>query len=491
MKKQKIIAGLATVALASSLMSTGANALKLPYLDSVSELPDELYTVVGPNYFTISNIESDELYDGNHYAYIEDTDVADFIRNEFGGWPTDENAAPSIMDCTGDYTCIQGKKKGETNIVIEENGDVVKRIHLTSGTFTPEYSKYVPSGVLYEGTGELSGIDNNLLTLDSVYTPSGKVQITKTGARSLKITSNETLDQGKVAYGVWKIGDQYIGGGTTYNIIMVEVNDNVSTNNANRDLLAYTTTSIFETIAFDPWNYGEKLMNGIDLPNLTVANGAVIDITHPGANEYWVAYMPGMPGSKYVVNLDFVKEGEEVEELEKVEEKKVVTKKATVGELPEGATTVATGKIKADVWSVAPNMFNQEEIYTTFIGDIVDFNSDITVTINDVEVEEREANHVRNWYVSLTDTNGKTELIEADFDEKAKTLTFKTSKVGTYSYGFTDEFVPVVPDTGMAPQKVAMVATATFAPLAVLTFIAFGIRNRKKASGKLAKKINR
>ena len=480
-KKQAVIAGFATMALAACVSAGNVNAIERDVYGSIDNLPDELYTLVGPMYFTFSSIESDELYDGNHYAYIEDTDIADFLVSPFGGgMAMDENMPPTIMECTDNYACIQGKKAGETNLIIEEDGEVVKRIHLVSGTFAPEYAKYIPSGVTYEGSGELTGIDNDLLKLVSVYTPSSKVQISKTGTRSLKITSNDTLDQGKVACGIWKIGNQYIGGGTNYNIIMVEVNDEASLNNANRDLLAFTTTSIFETIAYDPWNYGEKLMNGIDLPDLTVANGSKINIIHPGENEYWVAYMPGFPGSKYTIDLELINEDHfkdgYAEELKE--------------NLPEKATSVSAGAIHVEVNSVSPT-FNSEDPTTIYIGEVVEFSDDITVTIQNVEVPELKAGYTRTWNVAFTDYEGETEVIDAEYDSEAKTLTFKTSKVGDFAFGYYDEFIPLVPDTGSALEKVAKTAAVSFLPLIALTGVAFGIRNRKKASHKLAKKIDR
>jgi hypothetical protein len=475
--------GLAAAPLLTSLLFTNANVNALVDYDTpIEDLPDQLYTVVGPQYFTLSNLEISEIYDsGEKYVYIEDTDVADFITSPFGGMHYEEGQPLMIMNCDWQYACIQGKKTGSTNLVVydDNRGEVVKTIRLTSVELDPHYMSDIPAGYDFEYTGSITGADNSLLTVDSFSMVSDGVRATKTGDRSFKITSPRTIDAGLMAGVNWKIGDQIVGGGTMYNIIMIEANDEVSKDGANKNLLAFTTSSIFETIANDPWNYSEKLMNGIDLPNLKVENGSTVNVYHPGDQERWVTYMPGFPGSKYVINLSFVDKSD----LTSDEEELLSSK------LPSSATYVGYGAIESEVWSVSPSMNDSENILTTYVGEVVEFSDKITVTVDAGEFEKVAKNYTRKWCVAVIDRAMRSEVVDATYDEETNTITFETSKLGGFAFGYADtKNAPLVPNTGSLPVA-GTVAVATFIPLMTLAGFAFIARSKKHADKKLAKEI--
>ena len=496
MKNKRIALGLSVIALAASISSANVSAnsgLPAPTIDwnidyntPLSEIPDELYTVVGPNYFTFSNLDIEELYADNITVSVADTSIADFVMSPYGsgGMVAGAGEAATIASCTYKLACLQGKKNGKTEIIIEEDGEEIRRIGLTSATLTtPDTLNYLPSGATYDGTGSLNGASNDLLKLDTVYTPSGKAHINITGDRSFRITSNEVIDQGKVAYAIWKIGDQYIGGGTTYNIVMIEANDRASLDNQNKDYLMNTAISVFTKITTDGWTYSQSLMNGNDLPEFKTTNGSILHIYHPGDNFF--AFMPGYRGSKHVINLD-ANEKNDLEEAEKT---------TLSAKLPEGAKSVGYGELLSELYSVISNSDTPGERgsgdITTRIGRVNQFGEAVQVSIEVPEVEAVKKNFERKWYVAITSYDGTSEIIEATYDESNHRLNFTAKKMGNFAYGYVDKVItPLVPDTGILSTKSMMTAVATFVPLTLVAFGAVAIKAKKHGDHKKAKRHN-
>lgn len=477
MKKIKMALGLATAAMSFGVITTNASAIEVDA--PISELPESVYTVVGPSYFTLSGIDIDALYESNINVYVENPEVADFIKSEYGGgyygYGSEEPA--NFMNCVDNYTCLQGKKNGETDIVIEEDDVEVKRVHVKSVTLNLNPLNYLSSGKTYNLSGSISGADNSILSLDHVYTPSGKVQISQTGARSYRISSIKDIDQGKVAYAAWKVGDEIVGGGTNYNIIRI---------NAETSELETITRSLFDTLHNDGWNYGQKLMNGEDLPNFRTLNGALLYVHHPG--EVYNAFMAGTANTRYDARLVDIDEAEYSDAI----------KAEIEANLPEGAKAFKFGGIKAQIFfvqeevrSLAKSGASGSSAGELLIADVLDFGTgdapEITIDVSDVETAS--TNFKRSWYVVMRKADGTYETISAEYDEVTKTVKFRSAVSGDYVLGYVDEVeTPLVPNTGAMPKQFVMTATVSAIPFMVVAFFVSSAYIKKRKSTRLAKK---
>ncbi len=477
MKKSKFIIGLATAAIATGI-TTASNASALDTDVSISELPDSVYTVVGPTYFTVSDMDIDALYEDNVTVTVADPTVADFISADGSPFRASSSVEPmNIMDCYYKYQCLQGKKNGTTDIIIKEDDVETKRIRVTSVTLNVNPINYVSSGETFNLTGSITGADNNLLGIKAVATPSSKVQINQTGPRSISITSIKNIDQGKVAYTIWKVGDQEVGGGTNFNIMIIDAYDNVDPNGSNKQLLTDTVKALFDTLHNNGWSYGQKLMNGEDLPGLIVMNGVKMNVYHPGDN--YMAFLPGPAGSKHTIYLNKNENAEYTDEQDS----------DLKGKLPEGSKAISSiSGVYANIFSVTPDQ-------TTLIATVYDFGENVinVPVAAPKNLKPLMEGYKRTWYVSFKSMDGTYEILEAKYNAETGVIDFDTTKAGDYVIGYVDEPInetPKVPNTGVALMQKTATAIATISPLVIVTFISISVAAKKREGNKLAKKHN-
>jgi hypothetical protein len=266
-------------------------------------------------------------------------------------------------------------------------------------------------------------------------------------------------------------------------------------------MLANSTASIFETLQNDE-NFSDMVSDGMAVSGYEIGDGSVIN---------WYSREPRPPKSgKASKDLSLVDSGSE---LPRIQSEYVVeltageaninntTKDALTAKLPGKATGVTFSSIEANVYNAyysESSSVNErgissvdEDINKDKIADFVKLGKAVTISLDVSDAEPVKSGMTRKWYVTR-EVNGNVETVsDITYNEKAKTITFKTDTFGNFAYGYVDtKAAPSVPNTGSAPEKVAMVATATFAPLAAIVLGAFIARSRKKAANKLAKKHN-
>jgi len=515
---KKLIAGAAALALVGGIAPTlinGTYALSEDFDESV------YYTTVGPFYYTATP-DLRSQYENTEGITIEiaDTRVADWYYGYSGrqdaklkevelkktaivkeGTRSGVKAVSEfypldIDDCDYEYACIQGNKVGETEIIIRQNGSIVDRYTLKSVKLSPKAHRMLPSGRAVSETGSLEGEEDDVLRLRNVlkYDEESDTRVSITGDRSFKITSSKEVYPWSGAELVWTIGYEQVGGGTSIEFVPISAYDNVYGLEENEDILANSTATIFEALQEDEDFFVRAIINGQSVYNYETSDGSVIN---------WYSQRPQGGGAVELMGVEEkapIRRGEYVVELTAEDaDLKTATENALTAKLPGKATNVTFKSIEANVYSLHYQNGGGDVALSALRGaldeaekdKIADFNKlgkAVTISFDVSDAEPAKSGYTRTWYV-VREADGKTEAVsDVTYDTKNNRITFATDTFGAYAYAYVDEFVPVVPDTGIAPQKVAMVATATFAPLAVLTLGAFIARSRKKAANKLAKK---
>jgi hypothetical protein len=547
---KKIVAGAAALALVGGITPT--LILNTNAYEAANNADDIVFTTVGPYYFTNSGLDLDAIYDDGAEVHIEDTSVADFYMREDEGYiaegiavrdskvQVDFDTVELNLDsltresylsnydydgpiwygyCDTQYACIQGKKVGETNIVIEREGKEDIRIPLKSVELTPKAITVAALGKSISGTGSLKGADDSFLRIRESYRDDG-VAIALNGERGYTILSSNDTNSSDGAYAelVWTIGNQTVGGGTMYRFMPIEAKDLVFGSTENEDALIDATAKLFEKIYSDEGAILNDVHNGRDVLGVQLEDGSIVNIlglksTPRKAESKAPALMvKGEAADRVMVGprSGFLTELTTEEAIiSKAEETRLNSK------LPKNTTVVDYENLKATVYrfyrysggskaraveSVLPES-DEEYIEKDALAEFTKLGKKATISLEAPEVEPVEAGKTRKWYATYNN-NGQIERVDVNYDAETNTFTLKTNVFGNYALGYVDtdntpatdnkkSDTPKVPDTGIAPEKVVTTAIATFVPLASLAVIAFITREvKKKTSNKLAKKFN-
>jgi len=482
--KKKIILGAAAFALIGGTAPAFVNNSH-----ALQENTDNvIYTTVGPHYFTLAGL--DYYVNEGATMYIEDTSVADFYTGggekligdgpSFNAEATNLPVATDLLRVAKDpdedeyrpidnyicgneeYACLQGKKIGETEIIVEQNGRVVNRIPLISVNFSPEYYVIELGNSVINGEGSIEGADNDLLVLRNILADDG-ARGTITGQRSFTIdTTGQNYSYYQIML-VWTIGNQRVGGGTCYETGNLVAEDLIADS---KDVEAGLIDSLLDI-------YRATEVNGLYGAIVEGDKGAIIEW-----NDGW-----SWSASYFKATLD-------------LEETNLSSSKQTkfINSLPKEASTPEFGRLRAKVYFCYEDSGHErameEPVHEGCVeeGELIRLSEKTNITINVPDAPALKSGYTRTYYVAI-ENDGKIENVEGKYDEKTKTFTFSTNLIGNFAYSYTDEFVPVVPDTGSI-EKITKTAAITFLPLMTLAMIAFGIRNKKKATNKLAKKHN-
>ena len=469
--KKKILAGVTALTLiggiAPALINNSYAAETNPYYD-----PDEtIFAAVGP-YYATSVYEELRYYRQNDYNIrITDTDVADFYESD------------GLFDC-GYLECIQGKKIGDTEIVLKKLGEETIHIPVRSVELTPKAYIAEELGGQISITGSLNGADDSLLAIEDVG-KNGNVTISRTGQRSISIRSFDDEDTfASSAIILWKIGNQTVTA-TFCVFARAEGVDNVYHLPENEEILKKAAINVLVSAEIFGAEYPGEAVTTIDgsvfrFENTDGDGGSVVKLQ--GALD-----LNGASASESTKNKLKEKLPDNIKDVTFKDitiSVNIFTKREQF--IPIGPVV---GSVVGSQESLGQSSATDDDDIH-LIGHYESLSEPITMVIDVSDTTEVANGYTRKWYVTR-DNNGTIERIEASYDKSTKTIRFSTNIFGLHAYGYVDEkAAPLVPDTGMAPQKVAMVATATFAPLAVLTLGAFIAKNKKKASNKLAKKHN-
>ena len=468
-------------------------------------LRDTLYTTVGPDYFTMIDLDgiTDQGYEID--VDIEDTSVATrYYGVESGHSPkkkvktsSDTRAAKGKKFADPDYCddeyvlCLQGKKIGETEITIYVDGSAYD-YNLVSVKLTPEAYNVGAFGDSFTGTATIEGADEELLTLDySDYW--GNASVSNSGSRgtNYRVRSEKYSSYNDSSYGevelTWKIGDQYVGGGTDFEFIPLVVVNNIDDLEETDELIKAESLAFFKSLWTNPEFYDSYYINATDFETET---GAL-------ANVHFDYDDVDGPTDRYEFTAD-VKDAE----LSTAAKNKFVEKlPGKVSDVKYKQVSV-TGELYYYYGGFPSNLAEYSSndrvagpsygsnTRSIEMGEFTKFGTPLNITLDVSDAPELKSGYTRKYYVAMENGN-KVELVDGEYNEKTKTFTFATQYFGNFAYGFVDELVPKVPDTGSPLEKVAKTAAVSFLPLIALTGVAFGIRNRKKASHKLAKKIDR
>ena len=552
---KKIVAGAAALALVGGITPT--LILNTNAYEAANNADDIVFTTVGPNYFTNSGLDLDAIYDDGAEVHIEDTSVADFYMREGGSLQAEginlrdskvqvdfdtvelnldsltresylsnyDYDGPIWYDyCNTQYACIQGKKVGETNIVIEREGKDDIRIPLKSVELTPKAMTVAVLGKTISGTGSLKGADNSYLRIRESYRDDD-VAIALNGDRGYTILSSKDANSSYSPYAelIWTIGNQTVGGGTEFRFMPIEAKDLVFGSTENEDALVDATAKLFEAIYSDDGTIMNTVYNGRDALNVQLEDGSIANIF--GRESSPRKAESGTPMTR-------VKAGTAAREIaapsrgyltELTTEEAIISKAEETrlnSKLPKNTTVVNYENVKATVYRfyrysnnaekgikvdamVAPENtpYEDYDIEKYSIAEFTKLGKKATISLEAPEVEPVEAGKTRKWYATYNN-NGQIERVDVDYDAETNTFTLKTNVFGNYALGYVDtddtpaaddkkSDTPKVPDTGIAPEKVVTTAIATFVPLASLAVIAFITREvKKKTSNKLAKKFN-
>ena len=502
MKKhsKKLALGAASLALIGGMSPIFTNNT-YAYSDFPLDFSETFYTTIGPDYYTYIDL------DGYDYAEdvtvrVADTSIADRYYGDEGYLPksvdkirlddaaTVRAKAPIPIlkknPCRfEDMICIQGKKVGETELIITIDGDTT-RVPLKSVKLTPEASQVGALGDTFTGTASIEGADESLLHLDD-YMSTDNVSVSIRGNQGTEYTIRSRKDS---SYGrpygradlLWKIGEQYVDGGTEFTFFPIDVENNIDDSDETEAIAKNDTISLY--MSFDNYmdEHGLPESEYLRLNNFELENGSIANL------NISVAQGGSVSNGVFRTYLNIDDSSASAAVKEKLSAK-LPEKVSGVTHKILTAETKYCGIRESAASAQAVGLGGNSDEYCIDFAEFVQFSAPLTLTLDASDAPELKAGYKRTYYVTM-EKDGKVETIDAEYNEKAKSFTFSTNILGDFAYGYVDEFVPVVPDTGIAPQKVAMVATATFAPLAVLTLGAFIARNKKKAANKLAKKHN-
>ena len=505
MKKiqKKLTLGAASLALIGGMAPMLTNDT-YAYSEFPLDLSETFYTTVGPDYFTFI-----DLY---NYDYVNDVSirVADTsIADRYYGSESTTRGKSAKRDTKSidyipesswcgeyeDFVCIQGKKIGETELIITVNGET-SRVPLKSVELTPEANNVGVFGDKFTGSASIEGADEGLLHLET-YNSSESVSVTIRGNRGTEYTvraqqNNDYLSYKNGAMLLWGIGDQVVGGGTYFTFYPVEIENNVNdSEETNEELKASTLALLMEL------DNEEKYWDAFDnqyvrINNIELNTGAIANVSFTQPNYPWAA-------QSYKTSLDL----EDAELSSSAKEKLAAKLPEKVGDASfkaiyatidlmyrrySGGGEYVVGDVISRPIDVAPSL--GDEIYSMSFAEFTKLGKEVEVTLDASELPALKNGYTRKLYVAIEDGN-KVELVDGEYNEKTKTFTFKTNLLGNFAYGYADELVPKVPDTGIAPKNIVMVTTATFTPLTAIALGAFIARSKKKAAHKLAKKINR
>jgi hypothetical protein len=540
---KKLIAGVAALALVGGIAPTLIS-------NTHAATDDTLYTTVGPFYYTTSGLDLDWINDNDATVRVADTSVADFygysdeeldamrmvspvstesletttldldgmVSETYPGVPDDDYDGPLWYDyCDERYACLQGKKVGETEIIISRDGEEDIRIPLKSVELTPKARNLTAAGNTVSGTGSLNGADDSLLRIRGTYR-SENVALTVKGERGYSVsTSSEGSIRDEIGGEIiWTIGRQTVGGGTYFDFFPIKAVDTINGNKTNEKNLRNSVVNIVDTVYSDPEKYESIFASEGDIYNFPLNDGSIVNIYNRGrisggveASFAKAISVPSYDERGFLVELTAAEP-----ELSNSEENKLTDK------MPKNAEVVDFSDIEAVVyryyysWNGGGNYYQMNasmlmsglggtsdvedsdyELVKQQVADFVKLGKAIslTVTVEAPEADKVAAGYTRKWYATYNEGN-KVNRIEVDYNEKNNTLSFETHYFGAYAFGYVDEknrdFVPAVPDTGVAPSKVITTAVATFLPLVGIAGAAFIIRSKKHAAHKLAKKHN-
>ena len=534
--KKPIIAGAAALALVGGIAPALINNTNAYTRDD----DDVYYTTVGPYYFTATpNLREMAEEDSDIYMEIEDTRVADWYdgySSELihaaesmylstsgvekkavtrGTMPIDGYFPIYSDDCDYQYACIQGKKVGETQITVYRNGSIIDRYTLKSVKLSPKARRMIPYGRTISETGSLEGEEDDVLILRNALSRSESSMVSIKGEREYKITTSNQSPYGGATL-VWTIGNQQVGGGTDFMVVPVSAYDKISESEENEDKLANSTASIFETLQEDE-ELSYLIREGRSVYGYEINDGSVINWYSrqsgggSSAQRDDKIIEKGIAESKLLnakVSVEPRIQSEFVVELT-AEEAEIGNnaKNALTEKLPGKVAGVTFSALEANVYNVyyresggydsllmnmrSGTLVAGQDYEKDKIADFEKLGKAVTVALDTSDAEPVASGMTRTWYV-VREADGKVETVsDITYNEKTNLITFETDTFGNYAYGYVDEkTAPLVPDTGTAPEKVAMVATATFAPLAAIALGAFIARSKKKAANKLAKKLN-
>ena len=473
--KKKLLLG--TLALA--LVGGTAPAL-INKTHAVAPIPT-MYTTVGPEYFTVTDFSNNS----DVTFRIADTSVADFYYGRGGSIEKSAGAAAIAKDgpsypidshiCRyNNYGCIQGKKIGSTEIIVEADGEEITRIPLVSVKLSPDAYGYIKPGNTITGTGTIEGADNSLLKLYKASSSNEEyISAVKTGDRGFTIatTSDSIWEE---AWLIWQIGDQYVGGGTYYNILPINATDNLYHSTENEAKLEFALFNILNQLNMNGANPG-TVVHGDDGSEL---------LFEPESGTSGIA-------SSFGVALD--------SERAKLAE---ATKDDLASGFPEGAKGIKFEDVKADftlcfdsseeVLRLVPSEVVNNNTNCYYMGKFTKLGQDLDMAISVENVAGVKAGYARKWYVTR-DNNGVIERIEATYDEETKTIHFKSNGLGFYAYGYVDEKindVPGVPNTGAKPMQQIATAVATIMPITTAIIFSSVLAIKKRTAKKMAKKFN-
>lgn len=485
---KKFIAGAAALALVGGItpaLISNSNAAVMP-----------IYTTVGPDFFTI--IGYNVADSDTSRVYVEDTSIADFYDEDWR--------------CSEDYSCLQGKKTGRTNIVVERNNNDNVYIPLTSVTLNSNAYYAQDNRTTVERTASITGASNDLLTIYSIENDeAGSGSIERTGSTSYRISSND-IDNENTFDITWHIGDQEVGGGTEIVLRPFEAHDLISHNEANEDVLRKAAVSLVEAneevtslsysgpIEDRAGNIASgNVFDDDDLRNFT--NNT--DTTSPyaiGATMTVDEYLPESEDEyNYTVNQVF---GDK-----EVTGARFFTPYAHVGNcvsLSSGADYV-TGLDPYDAIAVYDDESGRVCMNASEIKELAE---PVTITL-DTAVKPVKDGYERTWFVYQADDRFNFSEIDSTYDENEETISFETTTFTNFAVGFADteikdeptdeptdgptdepkEDTPAVPNTGSS-SKVLTTAVATFLPLMMIAGLSFIARAKKRSANKLAKKHN-
>jgi hypothetical protein len=491
--KKTVIAGAATLALVGGIAPALINNTFAE--GSFVLLRESLYTTVGPDYFT--RIDLDGITDQDYDIDIEIADTS--VATRYYGQDSSYGRKADVSDKKGkkryidsDYCsydevlCLQGKKIGNTDITIYVNGNAYY-YNLVSVKLTPEALNVGAFGDSFSGAATIEGADESLLTLDD-YENWGNAYVSISGSRgtNYRINSDRYSSNNSSYYGDvelnWKIGNQYVGGGTYFEFIPLVVTNNIDDSEETDALLKNEALSLFKSLWSDPELYDSSYIN---VDNYETETGALVNIHFSPRNVNGPTDHYEITAGVEDAELSSTTKNKLAEKLPgKVSDIKY-KKVSVAGDLYYYYYNGAQSQLNLDAPAMAPIDIRKIEM-----GEFTKFSTSLNIALNVSDAPVVKDGYTRKYYVAMENGN-KVELVDAKYNEKTNTLSFDTQYFGNFAYGYVDEKkAPVVPNTGTAPKQVAMVATATFAPLALIALGAVIARNKKKATKKLSKKLS-
>jgi len=485
---KKFIAGAAALALVGGIA---------PALISNSHAEEAIYTTVGPDFYTIMNNALD-YYDVSR-IYIEDTSIADWYDESW--------------ECEAEYSCIQGKTVGETEIVVVRNTESNLYIPLKSVQLNSKAYYAHDNRSTVERTASLTGASNSLLSIyDWDDYGDGNGEFTRTGAASYRISSNNIENENDF-YITWQIGNQLVGGGTEVLLAPFEGHDLISHNEENEEILKNAAVSLIEenedvtSLSYDGWVEDSK---GNSAYSVTFTDDELRNFLNNvrtgapyarGATLMADEYIPESAADKQeTINMVFE---------EDVTDARFLTTYAHIG----NCVSLLSG---ADYF----NDLDPEDGIATYdeksgrvcmnAAYIEELAEPVTISLDTDFAEPVEDGFERTWYVyeniiRKAVSGPRFTPVEFTYNEENDTLDFETTVFGAVAYGYIDKEVedepvdeptdepkedtPAVPNTG-STDKVVTTAVATFLPLMAIAAFSFVARAKKRAANKLAKKFN-